>query len=619
MKEMKETEEIVEQLNTWKNTYYNKTPIVGDLEFDALEDHLRKLDPDNDYFKTAGYATQGNKIMHKRPMISMNKAKTIEELIKWSDKISPNENIEYIAELKYDGNSCSITYINGKIKYITTRGDGVEGQDITHIKNFVKSIPHEISIKNEIEIRGELVLPINTKMPNPGNKALRNLVSGLINRKNDYEDLKYVDFIAYQIFGEKSKTEHSKLHYLENLGFIPSNYWGPFTKDDFEIMYKEYLEAKEIDDFLYDNDGLVFSVNDCNLHDKINSNWVVDHHNHYNICIKPPSQKAVTILRDIKWQMGRSGVLTPVGEVDPIELAGATIKNVTLNNLRNVINLKLHKGDSVLISRAGDVIPFFEKNLTEHKQTDWDLFPVYCPFCNSDTVDDTVRLYCNNNKCSEKLIQQIIFWVKSCKMDNVSEATVRTLWNNNLIDSISSLYSLLYEDIFVLEGFQKKSTDNLLNQIEKTKEMTIVEFISRIGIPLVGKKALKKLNINSIEDFIKFNDSRYVIGQNIIEWKKNQDNMYILYDLLEVINIIKEKEEVKGMNKIAMTGKGPMKRDDLIAEIEAKGYEFVKSVTKETDILICEDVSGNSTKLQKARKQGISLVSYEEFFENHGY
>jgi len=222
-------------------------------------------------------------------------------------------------------------------------------------------------------------------------------------------------------------------------------------------------------------------------------------------------------------------------------------------------------------------------------------------------------LKCTNKECPEQLIQKIIYWVKEADIEQVSIGTIRSLFKSGKIKNIRDLYNLKSEDFENLEGFGDKKINNFVEQVHKSRELTPVELISRLGIPLVQKKALKKLNIVSINDFLNFDDENYVIGQNIIEWKKSAVNREYLDELLSVVSI-KEIPTVSAKGSVAMTGKGPAGRKELTAKLEEMGYEFSAAVTGETDILLCEDPSAGSSKLKKAEKLGVKLISYGDFF-----
>ncbi|MBI9099073.1 MAG: hypothetical protein JEY91_11380, partial [Spirochaetaceae bacterium] len=343
-----------------------------------------------------------------------------------------------------------------------------------------------------------------------------------------------------------------------------------------------------------------------------------DHHHHYAIAFKPPAAFKETRLKDIDWQVSRQGNVVPVAIFEPVVLGGATLERASLHNFSFVESLLLEKGDLLVIERANDVIPYVRSNKSNvHRENESfvsEIIPQWCPSCGNPLVISGVHLKCRNKECPEQLIQKIIYWVKEADIEQVSIGTIRSLYNSGKIRNIRDIYNLKIEDFENLEGFGEKKIANFIEQVHKSRELTPVELISRLGIPLVQKKALKKLNISSMEDFLNFNDESYVTGQNIMEWKKNEGNREYLDELMSVVNL-KTVEPLSFKASVAMTGKGPAGRKELTARLEEMGYEFSSTVTGETDILLCEDPAGGSSKLKKAEKMGVKLISYEDFFK----
>jgi DNA ligase (NAD+) len=600
--------EIVQKLMDAKEAYYNGEPFMTDDEFDALEEQLQVLDPENEYFSVVGAVVNTrNKVQHNVPMLSCGKAKTVEEVKAWINKMNVQNEV-LLGEPKIDGLSCSVVYENGKLIRVATRGDGLVGQDITHVAQFI-NIPKKIDKTGNVETRGELYLPKNTKCPNPESKPLRNIAVGLINRKEGLEDLKYVHFVAYQVMGTDLATESEKMNWLGNWFEIPET--ELLNVDDIQKIYDLYL-TKLRDRWPFETDGLVIVVNDNNKWAELDSKYVVDHHHHYNIALKPPSTAKETTLKDIEWHVTRLGRAIPVAVFEPVIIGGAKITRCTLNNLEFVEKLTLHKKDKVVISRAGDVIPHIEENKTLHGAVERDLIPTHCT-CGTELERWGVHLICSSNDCRDKLIDQILYWVRSCDMVGLSHSFVKTMVEAGRLSSIKGLYNLTEVDFVGVEGFASSKIKNALEQIEASKNMTVIQFGARLGIDLIGEKALVKLEIKTVEDLLNFNGNGSVIATKVKEYLA--ENKAQMEDLLTVLKV----REVNGVNgkagkSVCMTGSGPKTRNELIKMIQAKGDTFVDSVSKGTQILVCEDVNGNSSKLQKARKLGIKLMSYVEYF-----
>jgi len=609
---------MVTKLHKAKDAYYNGSPTMSDAEFDKLEDELRAIDPDNDYFKVVGAPT-GNtktKVKHRIPMLSCGKAKEVSDVMSWLGKVATDKT-ELIVQPKIDGLSAACIYEGGKLKMVCTRGDGKVGQDITHIAQFV-NIPQTITNVSRTEIRGELYIPKDSTVPNSDNSPLRNIAVGFVNRKggkHSLEDLRFVHFVAYHYITEFPfiASMENEMEHLRMDGFEVVEYKLLKGENAIALYRQQYLDTIR-DAWNYETDGLVLTVNDRKKWDTINTKYEVSHHNHYNIALKPPSEGKETTLLEIDWQVSRQGKLVPVAIVAPVTMGGATIRRATLNNLDNVKKLKLHEGDTVLIERANDVIPFFAKNLTAHAEHSKKLLPGLCPSCDGDLVEDGIHLACKNSKCREQNIKTIVHWVKNCNMEQFSEASVRALFDAKKIATMKDLYELEADDFAGVEGFGKSKTANALAQIQATKEMTIGEFVDRLGIDLVGEKAMKKLGITTVAGLLNHKDRQYRIGENLMDYVN--DNRTFIEQLLECVTITKTViQTVKaGSKMVCMTGTGPKKRDELIADIQAKGDVFIDRVTKETNVLVCADPKAGTTKLAKAEKMGVELVSYEEYF-----
>jgi len=648
-----EIETIASRLIEAREAYYNSdNPIIGDGEFDALEEELWKLDPGHPYFSTVGVSSRGvgegsGKIRHKVPMLSMGKAKKIEEVEKWLLRLNLEPNTALTVQPKIDGLSASLYYRDGRLIYVATRGDGVSGQDISHVAPYIDDIPEYITFtRNPVEIRGELHLPRDTRF-DTGGKPLRNNCVGLINRKDDIKNLHFVRFLAYQIVwpemisrngvvGESDgelpdkgfNSEFGIIDILKDNGFYTFKNWRLIPGEgDVEMIgqisqvYDEYISNLR-DAWNYETDGLIIVVDDKSLHDEIDERWVVDHHHHYALAFKPPSQAAITALKDIIWQLSRQGNLTPVAVFEPVKMGGATLERASLHNADNVRRLKLSRGDRIQVERANDVIPYVRSNTSsadrEDDFRDEELWPEQCPSCGSIPVDRGVHIACLNPECRDRVLQSILFWVRQADMEQVALKTLEALYDAGKLRTVRDLYTLKADDFGGMEGFGEKKITNFLTQVLSAKAMTSREFISRLGIPMVQKKALSRLGISSVEDFLSFDDESYVIGKRIVDWKAEPGNLDFFNQLLSLVEIqdADTSEERRGV--ICLTGKAPFSRKLLISALEKRGWTVAGAVTKETVKVVCDDTAGNSTKLKKARNAEIEIVTYEDFMREEG-
>lgn len=620
---------LLKKLKKAKEDYYLKGEGLSDSEFDETEEELRKIAPGHQYFEEVGFddfPDRAEKIRHKIPMLSMGKVKSSEEFQKWFERLALPAGTAFCLQPKIDGLSAACLYRNKKLIYVATRGDGKTGQNITDVSSYIDDIPEEIGTSEETEIRGELYLPKNTAFKT-GGKPLRNNCVGLINRKENRADLKYVHFMAYGVFRHNyAPTNSGHFSWLKANNFhVPVRISTATSVPEILDFYRAYLEIYR-DEWLYETDGIVVTVDRNNLLEDIDRRWVVTHHHHYVTAFKPPSEGKETRLKKIEWQMSRRGNLVPVAVFDKIQIGGATLTRATLHNYAFVKRLELRKNDLLLIERANDVIPYVKEKIFEtaevkespepREEGKKDMFiPELCPFCREESLLTAgVHLSCSNKECPEKNLRKILFWVKQSGMENIAEKTIRRLSEERKIKTISDLYQLKEDDFRDLEGFKEKKIRNFLEQVEKTRLMTAGEFISRLGIPLIQKRSLEKLGVRSMDDFFNFDDPSYTIGRNLIEWKKDPENKKNLEDLLRVIRITEESggEEIK--KTVCITGKGPRKRSDLEKELEKKGFSPVSRVTKETSLLLYNPEEEGSSKLEKARKYGIPVKSYDDFF-----
>jgi DNA ligase (NAD+) len=618
-----DADRIARLLTEAREAYYEtEEPLMSDVEFDALEEDLRQIDPRHPWFGSVGTLPEaGKKIRHDFPMLSMGKAKSMEEADKWLKRLALPEGTEFCLQPKIDGLSATCRYRGGDLVYVATRGDGKEGQDVTHIAPYIKDIPPRITFTAEdIEIRGELYLPRDTAL-DTGGRPLRNNCVGLINRKENREDLKHVRFVCYQLARVRlAPTESEHISLLKRNGFHTVVHEVFSDMSGLEKRYNAYLNRFR-EEWLYETDGLILTVNSADLHEEIDSRWVVDHHHHYNLALKPPSAGKKTRLLGVEWQVSRQGNLVPVALFEPVILGGASLSRATLHNYRFARSLLLAPGDGILVERANDVIPYIKDNPDAVRRDEegfiQPLMAVKCPACGSSVAEEGVHLRCQNPECPEKRLQMILYWVRQAGIENVAGATLRTLMDKGKLNRIRDLYTLTPEDFSGLEGFADKKVDNFVSEVRKARSLTAADLISRLGIPLVQKKSLEKLEIRTLQDFLGYDDITYVIGRNIVSWKEDLANRQFLEELLEVVEIVPEKElpagEIRGT--VCMTGKGPYPRNELLEKAAAMGYRFTDTVTKETTLLVCDEPEGESSKLKKARQWGVPIMTYTDFFK----
>jgi len=640
-----DTDNLAARLRKARKAYYGSdAPLMSDDEFDEMEEELRRLNPEHAYFSEVGFpAGESDKIEHRVPMLSMAKAKNLEDVKRWVARLNLDSQTSIVVQPKVDGLSASLCYESGVLKYVSSRGDGERGQNISHIAGFIEDIPDRISFTREtIEIRGELHLPKDTRF-DTGGKSLRNNCVGLINRKNKHEDLCFVRFLAYQILwhlsaasekagksDERWWSESRKIDILAENGFYTFDKWllrldnsNVAAKEEPDRLIDQIGEFYKIyigelrSEWNFETDGLVIIVDDNRLHDEIDQRWVVDNHHHYAIAFKPPSRIARTVLRDVLWQVSRQGNLTPVAVFDPVEMGGATVERASLHNAQNVQKLRLSLGDIILVERANDVIPYVRDNLSAVIRSDdfrdKRIWPRHCRSCGSIPVERGVNIACLNIDCRERVLQSILYWIRQANIEGIALKTLETLYDAGKLREIRNLYTLEYGDLEGIEGFAKKKIESFLNQVKSSRKMSPIELITRLGIPSIQNKTLKQLGISSLDDFFDFADSSHVAGQKIIEWKRKSDNLEHLRELLNMLEIQEENTVNERLGTICLTGKAPMPRQKLTEGLEKLGWTVTNMITKKTTKLISDDIDGKSAKLKKARELSIEILNYDDF------
>ena len=661
-KDHQKINQTVQMLREAVESYYTGQSIMSDAEFDDLEEKLRLLEPAHPYFSEVGFEQGGNgeKVTHRIPMLSLAKARNIQEAEKWLRNLGYASETDFVVEPKVDGLSASLFYVNGRLRRVVTRGDGKVGQDVSHIVDYVADIPRRLRFTSRpVEIRGELHLPSDTAY-DTGDKPLRNNCVGLINRKERREDLKYVRFLGYQILwpeavaGEASlvpgyvlkedehlASEAGKLLLLAEEGFYTfeprivgsvakGGDAGESLKEVLSQLEEYYCEYNDVlrEKWNFETDGLVFMVNRCRLHGLIDRERVVNHHHHYALALKAPSRYVSTGLLAVHWQVSRQGNLVPVAIFEPMLLGGTCLQRASLHNADNVERLKLRKGDVIFVERANDVIPYVKKNLgrdgesgvmeREEGYRAEGIWPEVCPSCGGGLERIGVNIFCRNNTCRDRVIKQLMHWVRELGIEGVAGKTLEALYDAGKLRDINDLYRIGSDDFAGIEGFGPKKLENFLSQVEESRRMDVVTFITALGISMVQRRNLEKLGIGTLGDFLDFQDVSCVVGQKIVEWKSDEANIDLLKGLSEILDIrdVEDRGEVGVASRgVCLTGTGPVGRKELARLLEEHGWKINSAVTSRTVLLLCDDPGGDSAKLKKARAAGIEIQTYKDFLE----
>ena len=649
--------------------YVLNEPLVSDYEYDQLYQQLRQIEQAHPNWITVDSPTQrvGNSlnqsfqtVPHLVPMLSLDNSYNATDLLDFDRKareLSKQEQITYCIEPKFDGASISLIYENDLLVRGITRGDGVAGEDITNNIKQIRSIPLHAKFSNygiqQIEIRGEIIMnkqafhKYNETLTTQGLAPLanpRNAASGSLRMKDPKEVAqRNLDAFLYHVSfytsnngqGVKQLSTHAgSLQLLWDLGFrSPQKEKKVVVGVQPVIDYCAEFEAKR-DTLPYEIDGMVVKVNELAMQEQLG---MTSHHPRWAIAFKFKARQATTQLRSVEFQVGRTGAVTPVAKLDPVFLGGVTVSSISAHNQEYIREKDLKIGDHVLIERAGDVIPQIVKSLTELRtgsETSIE-FPKTCPVCNSQLFkEETEAVWrCINIECEAQVVEKMIHFVSKDAMDikSFGDANVRKFYELGILKDIPGIYQLPFETIGTIEGFGKKSIDNLQAAIEGSKQQPLHRLIYGLGIRFVGETTAKTLanaveNIfdfisKTEEDLLTLEDVGVKVAKSIHEFFQNEQNIKMLQALeqlgLQLKNIKKEstgKDSLGGQTFLFTGTLAQLKRSDAEAMVEANGGKIVTGVSSKLNYLIVGEDAGS--KLEKAKKiNTIKIISEVEFLQ----
>jgi DNA ligase (NAD+) len=652
----KEIEKLRKDIQYHEYKYYvENAPEISDYEFDVLLKKLEKLEADYPEFITSDSPTQrvGEEpissfpsIIHTIPMLSLQNGYDYNELLEFDKKIKKNINdddIEYITELKIDGLSISLIYENGILQKGITRGDGFRGDDVTNNIRTIKSIPLKIAEKRRVEVRGEVYLShnsfneINSKRERLGESVFanpRNAAAGTLRLLDPNEVAKRkLDIFTYYIYIEDKEpfsTHYENLELLKSLRFKVNPNFKLNNNINDVIKYCElWKEKKKLLD--YDVDGVVIKVNRIEYQKRMGN---TAKYPRWAIAYKFPPETAITRINDIIVQVGRTGAITPVAILEPVRIAGSVISRTTLHNEDEIQRKDIRINDFVEIVKSGDVIPKIVKVIKERRDGKERSFmmPKICPSCGSKLYkpEDEAVWRCPNISCPAKIKESILHFAsrKAMNIEGLGEALVEQMLKHSLIGDIADIYYLDREKLINLERMGEKSTDNLFEEIEKSKKNNLSRLIFGLGIRFVGEqtakilskyyRSLDKLMESKFDDLIKIYDIGERVAESIIVYFKESKNIEVIEKLrksgvnFQELNPIKpENNRLKSL-KFVFTG-----------ELEEYTREQAKNIVIENGGKVISQVSGNTdyvvvgknpgSKYNKAVKLGVKIIDEEEF------
>lgn len=608
-----------------KALYYQGRPEISDFQFDKLEDELKSLDPKNAALTLVGTTSTGlEKVKHNKKMLSLEKTYEINELIKWMGSE------EVLSTLKLDGISCSLIYEDGHLKIAKTRGDGVFGENITAKAMWISAIPKFITSKNKVEIRGELfcaeenffhlsqeMVSIGLEKPS----SQRNIVAGLMGRKDNLELCRYINFFAFDYLSdEKLNTEEEKYKILEKLGFaIPEIevHQNIATLGPAVNRAKHFMSEGD-----FQIDGLVFIYNKLSLHDELGE---TSHHPRYKMAFKFPGESKTTTIKEIVWAVSRNGILTPVAEVEPVELSGAMIQRVTLHNYGLVLQYDLKSGDRIEIIRSGEVIPKF-LSVVEHSKNNFKI-PETCPSCGSKVEVEDIRIYCRNVNCPGKNKEVILNFIQKIGIEDLSSKRLEDLMSAKLVKDISDLYRLTEEDLLKLDKVKEKLSSKLIETIAKSKKIDLITFLSALGVAGGAYNKCEKVvraGFNSIDKIRNLDLESLMTVESFAE-KSAKDFLSSLKEKQKLIDELislgfeiiadEKKETAISGKKICITGALSEKRQVIEDMIRDCGGIVVSAVSKATDLLVTNETDPSSSKYKKALDLKTKIITETELLK----
>lgn len=647
-------QELTEIINKANHDYYTlDNPTITDQEYDRYMEELQRLEEEYPQYKKVDSPTQRvgsevisefKKVTHEIPMLSLGDIFNEDEIIEFDEKVKkvvPNP--KYVAELKIDGLSVSLLYRNGELVRAATRGDGVVGEDITHNAKTIKDIPLKIKQPIDIEVRGEIYMSkasfkkLNengANFANPRNAAagsVRQLDSKVAANRNLSNFIYHLpDPEDYNIH-----THYDALNFMKELGFTVSPNNRKVNNIDELMDYINYW-TKERPNLPYEIDGIVIKVNDLNDQKKLGytarcPKWA--------IAYKFPAEEVLTKVRDIIFTVGRTGQVTPSAILEPVRVMGSLISKATLHNEDYVVSKDIRVGDTVSIKKAGDVIPEVVRSLPERRVGTEKKFEMIknCPMCGSSLIrkEDESAYYCMNEHCPARWQEKLIHYTSrhALNIEGFGDRIIEDFYNLGFIKTYEDFYTLdnHKEDLMELEGYGSKKVNNLLTEIENSKNLSLERLLFGLSIRHVGQKTADILARNfknidnlmnaSVEDIAAIKDIGMTIAKSVAKFFSEERNKELISHLKEFgVNMyyLKETSDQETLftdKTFVLTGSlERFTRDEARERIEALGGTVSSSVSRKTDVVVAGSEAGS--KLTKAEELGITIWNEEEFINN---
>ena len=636
--------EKIEILKKWAYAYYvQDNPIATDEEYDKLYRFVEKYEKQNPLhvdkysptLRVGGIVRDGfSKASHKAQMWSMEDIFDNEGLLTWFERIHKNvDGAEFFCEPKFDGASLNILYENGKLVQAITRGDGKIGEDVTTNVKTIHSVPLEIDYKEAIEIRGEVVIKtadfdlINKQRLDDGEALFanpRNAAAGSLRQlDNSVTAKRRLVFQAWGI-GENELTQtklSQRMDFIYSLGFLkPPMRQECLHVKDIEEFYKQVLARRNEISMMMD--GMVIKVDNVELQEDLG--YTVKYPK-WMCAYKFPAVEKITRINAVTFQVGRTGVITPVAEVEPVDIDGVTVERATLHNFDEIKRKGIKIGDHVIIIRSGDVIPKIIKVIEERRDGSETqiIRATECPTCKGELLDEGALIKCQNLECSDRVVNSITHYAskKALYIDGLGDKIVEQLHKEKLIQSVKDLYALHVNQLLSLDGFKEKKAVKLLKAIEESKGVNLDKFIYGLGIEHIGEVAAKILALEygfkwidkKAEELIELDGFGKEMSESLEEFLHvNRENIIELQNIVKPQELKKVEtiESVFSSKVVVVTGAMSQSRGEIKKLLEEHGAKVTSSVSKKTDYVIYGEDAGS--KFEKALGLGVETLSEEE-------
>ena len=655
----KRVEKLHDLLNQYSYEYYvQDNPSVPDSEYDKLLHELIEIEEKYPEFKSTDSPTvrvggeaqsSFKKVNHDTPMLSLGNAFNEEDLRKFDQRIRDSiGQVEYMCELKIDGLAVSLKYENGRFVQGLTRGDGTTGEDITENLRTIHAIPLKIKEPLNFEVRGEAYMPrrsfihLNNEKEENGEQPFakpRNAAAGSLRQLDSKlaakRKLSVFLYSVNDLTEFNATTQSEALEELDQLGFKTNQERERVSDIEGVLNYIEKWTSKR-ESLSYDIDGIVIKVNDLSQQEEMG---YTQKSPRWAIAYKFPAEEVITKLLDIELSIGRTGVVTPTAILEPVKVAGTTVSRASLHNEDLIHERDIRIGDSVVIKKAGDIIPEVVKSILDRRPNESEIYhmPTHCPSCGHELVriEGEVALRCINPKCQAQLIEGLIHFVsrQAMNIDGLGTKIIHQLYENQLIKDVADIFYLKEEDLLPLERMGKKKVDNLLLAIEKSKEQSLEHLLFGLGIRHLGVKASQVLaeRYETMDQLFKVTESELIeiqdigdkLAQSVVTYLENSD----IRSLIEKLSNKNVNMSYKGIKTteidghpdfsgktIVLTGKlEQMTRNEASEWLKMQGAKVTNSVTKSTDIVIAGADAGS--KLAKAEKYGTEIWTEAAFIE----